>query len=260
MHKLKLDFMPKATRKNFERLKADPRLAGFTLVGGTALALQIGHRISEDLDFNIFGHQLPVREIDMLLEDLVAGGSTVESLITSEQKLSFKINTSLNLDRYIQDYLIDGSKVTFHSRNESDRPKAQIDFLKTTSKVAVSEGGFDVLGLDGLFAMKSIVVYDRVKSRDIYDLMILTRDHGYGLDDVFAAIDAYQPIRHKDHELFKNVVTGIIAVDKDDEGFASIHLNVKIDDIYKHFKTLVNDHEIRAVQQMLPRREYSRDI
>jgi hypothetical protein len=250
MHKLKLKFMPEATQKNFTRLKDDPRLAGFTLVGGTALALQIGHRISEDLDFNIFGQKLPIKAIDGLLDDLAAGGAGIESLITSEQKLGFKINTSENLDHYIQDYLIDGAKVTFHSRNESDRPKAQIDFLKSASKVAVSEGGFDVLGIDGLLVMKSIVVYDRVKSRDIYDLMVLTRDHGYTLDDIFAVIDSYQPIRHKDPEHFKSVVTGVIPLDKSDEGFSSIHLNVKMDDIYKYFKKLINEYEIRAVQQL----------
>ena len=252
MHKLKLEFMPQATQKNFARLKDDPRLAGFTLVGGTALALQIGHRISEDLDFNIFGQKLPIKALDGLLDELAAGGAAIESLITSEQKLGFKINTSENLDHYIQDYLIDGAKVTFHSRNESDRPKAQIDFLKSAPKVVVSKGGFDVLGVDGLLVMKSIVVYDRVKSRDIYDLMILTRDHGYTLDDVFAAIDAYQPIRHKDPEHFKSVATGVIAVDKNDEGFSSIHLNVKMDDVYKYFKKLINAYEIRAIQQLRP--------
>ena len=252
MLELKLEFMPEATQKNFARLKDDPRLAGFTLVGGTALALQIGHRISEDLDFNIFGQKLPIKAIDALLDELAAGGAAIESLITSEQKLGFKINTSENLDHYIQDYLIDGAKVTFHSRNESDRPKAQIDFLKSAPKVVVSKGGFDVLGVDGLLVMKSIVVYDRVKSRDIYDLMVLTRDHGYTLDDVFAAIDAYQPMRHKDPEHFKSVVTGVIAVDKNDEGFASIHLNVKVDDVYKYFKKLINAYEIRAVQQLRP--------
>ncbi len=250
MHELKLEFMPEATQKNFARLKDDPRLAGFTLVGGTALALQIGHRISEDLDFNIFGQKLPIKAIDGLLDDLAASGAAIESLITSEQKLGFKINTSENLDHYTQDYLIDGAKVTFHSRNEGDRPKAQINFLKSTSKVTVSEGGFDVLGIDGLLVMKSIVVYDRVKSRDIYDLMVLTRDHGYTLDDIFAAIDAYQPIRHKDPEHFKSVVTGVIPVDKSDEGFSSIHLNVKMDEIYKYFKKLINDYEVRAVQQL----------
>jgi very-short-patch-repair endonuclease len=252
MHKLKLEFMPEATQKNFARLKDAPRLAGFTLVGGTALALQIGHRISEDLDFNIFGQKLPIRAIDALLDELAAGGATIESLITSEQKLGFKINTSENLDDYIQDYLIDGAKVTFHSRNEGDRPKAQIDFLKSARKVAVSNRGFDVLAVQGLFVMKSIVIYDRVKSRDIYDLMVLTRDHGHTLEDIFAAIDAYQPIRNKDPEHFKSVVTGVIPVDKNDEGFSSIHLNVKMDEIYKYFKKRINDYEIRVVQQLRP--------
>ncbi len=252
MHELKLEFMPEATQKNFARLKDDPRLAGFTLVGGTALALQIGHRISEDLDFNIFGQKLPIKTLDGLLDDLAARGAAIESLITSEQKLGFKINASENLDHYIQDYLIDGAKVTFHSRNEGDRPKAQINFLKSTPKVVVSEGGFDVLGIDGLLVMKSIVVYDRVKSRDIYDLMVLTRDHGYTLDAIFAAIDAYQPIRHKDTEHFKSVVTGVMPLDKSDEGFASIHLNVKMEGVYKYFQKLINDYEIRAVQKLRP--------
>lgn len=250
MHKLKLEFMPEATQKNFARLKDDPRLAGFTLVGGTALALQIGHRISEDLDFNIFGQKLPIKTLDGLLDDLAARGAAIESLITSEQKLGFKINASENLDHYIQDYLIDGAKVTFHSRNEGDRPKAQIDFLKSAPKMVVSKGGFGVLAIDGLLVMKSIVVYDRVKSRDIYDLMVLTRDHGYTLDNIFAAIDAYQPIRNKDPEHFKSVVTGLIALDKDDEGFSSIHLNVRMDDVYKYFRKLINDHEVRVVQRL----------
>jgi hypothetical protein len=252
MHKLKLEFMPEASQKNFVRLKDDPRLAGFTLVGGTALALQIGHRISEDLDFNIFGQKLPIKTLDGLLDDLAARGAAIESLITSEQKLGFKINASENLDHYIQDYLIDGAKVTFHSRNEGDRPKAQIDFLKSAAKVKVSKGGFDVMGIDGLLVMKSIVVYDRVKSRDIYDLMVLTRDHGYTLDAIFAAIDAYQPIRHNDTEHFKSVVTGVMPLDKSDEGFASIHLNVKMEGVYKYFQTLINDYEIRAVQKLRP--------
>lgn len=187
------------------------------------------------------------------MDELAAGGSTIESLITSGQKVAFKINTSENLDDYIQDYLIDGAKVTFHSRNENDRPKPQIEFLKSAPKVSVSKGGFDVLGVAGLLVMKSIVVYDRVKSRDIYDLMVLTRDHGYTLDDVFAAIDAYQPIRNKDPEHFKCVVTSVIPLDKDDEGFASIRLRVKMDDIYKYFKKLINDYEVRAVNELRSR-------
>lgn len=76
MHKLKMEFMPETTQKNFARLKDNPKLAGFTLVGGTALAIQIGHRVSEDLDFNIFGKKLPIRAIDQMLDELAAGGAT----------------------------------------------------------------------------------------------------------------------------------------------------------------------------------------
>ncbi|MDA0665645.1 MAG: nucleotidyl transferase AbiEii/AbiGii toxin family protein [Proteobacteria bacterium] len=75
MRDFKTEFMPEATHRNFNRLKDDRRLAGFTLVGGTALSLQIGHRVSEDLDFNIFGQRLPVRAIDESLEQLAATGN-----------------------------------------------------------------------------------------------------------------------------------------------------------------------------------------
>lgn len=250
MNRLKLEFMPEVTQRNFARLKNDPRLDGFKLVGGTALALQIGHRISEGLDFNIFGRKLPKQVIDSVLNDLASSGVSIQSLITPEQRTQFRINTSESLDDYVQDYLIDGAKVTFHSRNENERPSQQIDFLKSAQKIKVSDTGFDVMGLDGLFVMKSIVVYDRVKSRDIYDLMILTQDHGYDLEAVFAAIDAYQPFRNKDTEYFKSVVTGVIPLDQNDEGFASIQLNVKHAQMHKYFTKLINDYEVKVAQRL----------
>ena len=245
---LKLELMPKATQETFGRLKDDHRLACFSLVGGTALALQIGHRISEDLDFNIFGQVLPKKTIDAVLNDLTASGVSVESLITPSQKTQFKINTSDNLDNYVQDYLIAGAKVTFHARNERDRPKQQIDFLKSTPKLQISKQGFNILGIDGLFVMKTIVIYDRIKSRDIYDLMVLTRDQGYSLEKVFDVIKAYQPLSDKDPELFKGAVTGIIPLDKNDEGFSSIHLNLKIEDVYKYFRKLIDEYEVNLVK------------
>lgn len=220
------------------------------MVGGTALALQIGHRISEDLDFNLFGEKLPLRTIDKVLDNLAANGAKIQGLITPEQKLKFKINTGENLEHFVQDYLIDGAKVTFHSRHESDRPKQQIEFLRSAPKLSVNKKGFNVMGLEGLFVMKSIVVYDRVKSRDLFDLMVLMRDHGYTLDDAFSAIAAYQPFRHKDPEHFKSVVTGLIPWNKDDEGFSSIHLQVKKNDIFKYFKQLIDDYEIHWAKRL----------
>lgn len=46
----------KATRKLLSNLQSKPYLQGFFLVGGTALALKLGHRKSIDIDlFSDFG-------------------------------------------------------------------------------------------------------------------------------------------------------------------------------------------------------------
>lgn len=248
---LRLEFMPEATRKNFERLSNDPLLNGFTLVGGTALAVQVGHRISEDLDFNIFGRPIPKRSLERLLSNLENEGAVIESLIAPERKVAHRINTGYDLDDTIQDYLIDGSKVTFHSRSEQDRPKAQIEHLQKADTIKIADHGFEVLGLHGLFVMKSILPYDRVRSRDLFDLMVLIRDHGFSLDDVFSAIAHYQPARHRDPEYFKSVATGLIALDADDEGFQSIGLVADMDEIYKYFRRLIDEHEMDEARMLL---------
>jgi len=255
---LKLDFLPQATQKLFHQLKDDPRLHSFTLVGGSALAMHIGHRLSEDLDFNCFGHDLPSFKLDAMLAELSDSGCEIRSLILAEKKVSFKINSGQDLDRHIQDYAIDGVKVTFHARQAPERPRAQIEYLIASPKHELTPGGFSVMGLGGLFVMKTLVVYDRVKSRDLYDLMVLTRDHGYTLKDAFAAITAYQPARHQDPEHFKSVLTGVIPLDADDEGFASIQLQVKMKEIYQYFKKWVNGYEVQAACDFLQSKQNSR--
>ena len=122
--------------------------------------------------------------------------------------------------------------------------------MKSAPKLNVSKQGFNVLGVDGLFVMKSIVVYDRIKSRDIYDLMILTRDQGYSIEQIIAVINTYQPLRDKDPERFKSVVTGIMPLDKNDEGFSSVLLNIKMEDVYKYFRKLIDDYEVNLVKTM----------
>jgi hypothetical protein len=42
--------LPPHTERVWHFLREQPSLAGFILVGGSGLALRIGHRLSEDLD------------------------------------------------------------------------------------------------------------------------------------------------------------------------------------------------------------------
>ncbi len=55
-----------ATLRILKRLMTMPSLSGYNLAGGTALALQIGHRISTHLDF--FCMDEP--NTDSIIEDL----------------------------------------------------------------------------------------------------------------------------------------------------------------------------------------------
>ena len=52
------------------RLQAEPLLCSTRLVGGTALSLQIGHRVSDDFLFSAMGH--PFQQLaEMILRSSV---------------------------------------------------------------------------------------------------------------------------------------------------------------------------------------------
>ena len=59
----------------FVKLNSSPFISKFTLVGGTALAIQLGHRVSEDLDFIFDGEQLNVASIRRNIIKLFPGSS-----------------------------------------------------------------------------------------------------------------------------------------------------------------------------------------
>lgn len=241
---LKTDFLPAKTRRLFERLAGDPLLEGFTLIGGSALALQIGHRLSEDLDLNLFGQALPVRRLNSLLQNLEKEGFEARSLISDAARSVFRINHGVAMDTQIQDYAIGGSKLTFVSRTSPQRLERQIEYLKDAQRVPVGGGnGFDILGIDGLFAMNTLVLSDRAKSRDNFDLMVLTRDHGYTLGDMMDVIATLAGVNERDGERYKSVLTGLIPLDQNDEGFESIGLAVGLREIYGYFSKSVDAYE-----------------
>ena len=54
------------TQALWDLLRQEPALGGFVLIGGTALSLHLGHRVSEDLDFAFDGPKLPRLRIEAL--------------------------------------------------------------------------------------------------------------------------------------------------------------------------------------------------
>jgi len=169
--------LPENTLTVFENLFQNQAMAATqgTLLGGTALSLQIKHRLSEDLDFTYFTEKLPSREINTLLSDLKAKGWRIVNTLDQSKISQAKIN-GFDLEDFIREYSFDGVKISFCVMNKGSDSRR--DYFKNASCLKI-DGSFKILDVKSLFESKSVVLMDRVKSRDIYDLMVLIVDHGY---------------------------------------------------------------------------------
>jgi hypothetical protein len=71
--------LPPATEKVWNFLQEQPALAGFVLVGGSALALTIRHRVSEDLDLVFPDIRLPRQRLNALFRGSNANQLEIET-------------------------------------------------------------------------------------------------------------------------------------------------------------------------------------
>lgn len=103
-----------------------------------------------------------------------------------------------------------------------------------------------MLALNPVFKSKAVALMDSVKSRDLFDLMILITRYNYTVDDIIDALITIDERDEVEAETVLEVLVGNVSVDKDDPGFESTSLDVTLKMIYQTFDTLVNDYEQRA--------------
>jgi len=138
----------------FELADTAPFLRDYVLVGGSALALHLCHRQSEDLDFFTYEDCFDKQEILRYLK-------------------RFQQMEVLNDNADQLDLLLDGVKVTFFNANWK--------FLRPTNIHP-----FNLASLPAIAAMKTNTLFLRAKYRDYYDLYYLI-NHQMSIQDVFAA-------------------------------------------------------------------------
>jgi hypothetical protein len=238
---LKKEFLPENTRNVFEYLANEPLLQGFTLIGGTALSLQIGHRVSEDLDFWTSNETLKKRDISMLIRNAQESGFSAELAMSGDKIIAAKIN-GLDVLLYSQDYKINGVKVTFFARK--DVPYHYFDGF---DRIKYQDTSFSIMTEAGLLAMKSYVIHQRTRSRDIFDLYALLK-RGHLIEDILDYGKKAEP--SSSIECAKAVLTGLIPLDKDDEGLMSIGELTSMSEVYDFFKQKINDYETAIAAQI----------
>lgn len=171
--------LPPETARLWRRLESEPLLAGFVLIGGTALTLRIGHRISEDLDFAYLGELLPTLRLQQFTRAMSAAGFRFESNQDVRAEQDF-INSGLLLEDHQQNYLVNGAtKVSF----------VRLENSTTALLSGTPTAPLRVATLDEIFKTKALVCAERSKSRDWFDLYILLTRYGYTMKDLYLAFE-----------------------------------------------------------------------
>ena len=173
--------LPESTRKLWRFLQSEVKeyTSGWVLVGGTAITLHIGHRISHDLDL-VWAHprcslnteDLPRRRMDRLL-NAVSKKFRVDKAVNIGDEQDF-MNDGLDLDDFQQDFIISGVKVTFF--------KGSRDVCDILNATPLRYDALHIASLDQLFQMKCIAINERQKSRDYFDVYTMIKDYGYNLE------------------------------------------------------------------------------
>jgi len=148
-----IKYMPEKTLRVFQQLKSQAFISNFTLVGGTALAIQIKHRLSEDLDFVFDGEDLNINLIKRNINKL------------------FPNHRIIRQDHNLQiDVLVNEVKVTFFSTGAVAIPFSVREYSFAEEKLNIARA-------KAIAALKFSAVAQRNTIRDYYDLYCLSRYH-----------------------------------------------------------------------------------
>ena len=173
--------LPKTKTLLLKMIESCTFLDKYVLVGGSALALYLCHRKSEDLDFFTYENSFDKKEIFEYLKN-------------------FKNKEILNQTDEQIDFLVDGVKVTFFNANW--------EFLKP-KKIE----RFNLASLEAIAAMKVNVLFLRAKYRDYYDVYFLVKK-SMSIKKVFeSSLDVIDGINFK---LFAVALLYIDDIDDDD--------------------------------------------
>lgn len=156
---IKPQAMPPATNLVFSKLAGQKFISDYVLVGGTALSMQIEHRLSEDLDFVIDAEKINLNSIKRNISKLFPGYKIIR------QDNGWQV-----------DMIVDTVKLTFFSTSA-------VDIGFSVKNHAFHYGRVNICDAKTIASLKLAAIAQRNTIRDYYDLFMLAKYH-YPLKDI----------------------------------------------------------------------------
>jgi predicted nucleotidyltransferase component of viral defense system len=152
------------------------------LIGGTALAYHLSHRESFDLDICFpFSDKLP--ELDFL-----KNFDEVIPLEFDQGIVDTAVNDGGDINEVMKRYIIDGVKVDFVINPSSNIYESEI--LKNDTKHTLDH--LRIASVESIFKLKSLLLLDRNKIRDLYDIVYLMKESSFTGKDFIDTIMHYR--------------------------------------------------------------------
>lgn len=152
------------------------------LIGGTALAYHLSHRESFDLDICFpFSDILPELTFLDNFEEVIP-------LEFDQTVIDTAINEGGDINEVMKRYIIDGVKVDFIINPSSNIYESEI--LKDDKKHTLEH--LRIASIDSIFKLKSLLLLDRNKIRDLYDMVYLMNETDFTAKDMIDTIIHYR--------------------------------------------------------------------
>jgi len=212
------------TEKVFETISQLPFIQQYTLIGGSALALQIQHRLSEDLDFCIWTK-------NMKKDKPIVDWPVIEKEISTIGRVTSRV--ILGFDHV--NFLLNGVKLTFITKQNNRSPvKQPVPLL----------GYIFAADLEAIGAMKIELILRRSEFRDYYDIYSILKS-GYSLKNLISLASRY---------------SNFLLKTRDALGFLSNGINYQKEKGFELFKPVyqVDSREIEAYIRLAILKEYGR--
>jgi len=207
LNQLNLDALPKITKKAFLQCASLPFFSSskWYLAGGTALALQVGHRQSVDLNF-----------------------------FTPEKSFNEKkIEETLNTNGEWETSSLDHGTV-YGEFNGAKMSLIAYPFFRPTDFLKV--GTISVITPADIAVMKIIAISQRGKKRDFIDLYWISKNI-QPLEKSLELVDSQYTVRQNPNHILKSL---IYFEDAEDDPMPKLFFNANWREIKKYFQTEVS--------------------